>query len=567
VQREQLAQGTDRFIQAMNAQTTPSEAPIVDAESADAAEVETSATLEFLLRRMRHKSDFPALSDSVGRIQAISASENESLGSLANEILKDVALTNKLLRVVNTAHYRAAGGGTISTVSRAIALIGFAGIRNIALSLMLVERMQDKQHAQQLKEEFLRALMAGMLASELCPAARENEEAFIGSLLRNLGRLLTEFYLPDEATQIRKLVRPSRATSSALADKPTPEAAASNGVLGISYENLGVGVGKTWGLPDTLMRCMRAPTGELPKQSLSQHPDRLRWLATVANEAADALLFNTPDVAADALRALAQRYGTALSFKAEDILEAASRSRKRMAELTQGMQLKLNPGEPAERLIDSYYIDAPNAAPNEEATGFAALDEVATHEEPTTPANDPATVLTAGIQDITNALVENFKLNEVLRMVLETIYRSLGFRRVVFCMRDAKSGNLVGRIGLGDRGNELAPNFVVPLKAPAGGALDLFGMLCLKGVDIMIEDASVATIASRLPAWFTSKVQAPTFLLLPLVMKGNGPQKETVIGFIYADKAKVGEISLSEHELSLLRTLRSQAVMAFKQAS
>ena len=33
------------------------------------------------------------------------------------------------------------------------------------------------------------------------------------------------------------------------------------------------------------------------------------------------------------------------------------------------------------------------------------------------------------------------------------------------------------------------------------------------------------------------------------------------------DKAVAGAISLSEHELSLLRTLRSQAVMAFKQAS
>lgn len=541
----------------MNAEATPSES------QDDNASAESNATLEFLLRRMQHKSDFPALSDSVGRIQAISASEHESLSSLANEILKDVALTNKLLRVVNTAHYRTAGGGTISTVSRAIALIGFAGIRNLALSLMLVERMQDKQHAQQLKEEFLRALMAGMLARELCSTARENEEAFIGSLMRNLGRLLSEFYLPEEAERIRKLVRPV----GGGADKPMPEQTASSSVLGISYENLGAGVGATWGLPDSLMRCMRAPTGDLPKNGLSQHPDRLRWLASVANEAADALLFNTPDKAAELLKALAQRYGGALSFKVDDILEAASRSRKRMAELAQSMQLKMNPGEPAERLIDSYYIDAPNSALAEDATGLSSLDEVATHEDTQTPADDPATVLTSGIQDVTNALVEGFKLNEVLRMVLETIYRSLGFRRVVFCMRDARTGNLVGRIGLGEQGNELAPSFVVPLKAPAGGALDLFGMLCLKGVDIMIEDASVPTIASRLPAWFVSKVQAPTFLLLPLVMKASGQQKETVIGFIYADKAKAGDISLSEHELSLLRTLRSQAVMAFKQAS
>lgn len=543
----------------MNAEATPADP--TDADGV-APEGQSHATLEFLLRRMRHKSDFPALSDSVGRIQAISVSESESLGALANEILKDVALTNKLLRIVNTAHYRTAGGGTISTVSRAISLIGFAGIRNLALSLMLVERMEDKQHAQQLKEEFMRALMAGMLAGEICHGARESEEAFIGSLLRNLGRLLAEFYLPEEAEQIRLQTRPAGAGA-----KPVPEMTASTAVLGLSYEDLGLGVGQTWGLPDSLMRCMRAPTGALPRPGATPHPDRLRWLASVANEAADALLFNPPDKAGDKLKVLAQRYGAALSFKTEDILEAASRARKRMAELTQGMQLKMIPGEQAERLVDAYYVDAPNASGDDQATGVAPLDEIATHEDTEAPVDDPASVLTAGIQDITNALVENFKLNEVLRMVLETVYRSLGFRRVIFCMRDAKSGNLVGRIGLGERGNELAPNFVVPLKAPAGGALDLFGMLCLKGVDIMIEDAAVPSIAQRLPAWFTAKVQAPTFLLLPLVMKGGGAQKDTVIGFIYADKAVAGAISLSEHELSLLRTLRSQAVMAFKQAS
>jgi eukaryotic-like serine/threonine-protein kinase len=38
-------------------------------------------TLEFLLRRMRHKSDFPALSEAVVRIQRLAASDTESLNS------------------------------------------------------------------------------------------------------------------------------------------------------------------------------------------------------------------------------------------------------------------------------------------------------------------------------------------------------------------------------------------------------------------------------------------------------------------------------------------------------
>ena len=60
------------------------------------------ATLEFLLRRMRHKTDFPALSESVVRIQRLATSDTESIRSLTDEILRDVSLTNKLLRMVNT---------------------------------------------------------------------------------------------------------------------------------------------------------------------------------------------------------------------------------------------------------------------------------------------------------------------------------------------------------------------------------------------------------------------------------------------------------------------------------
>ena len=125
----------------------------------------------------------------------------------------DSALANKLLRLVNTVSYSHAGGGSISTVSRAVALIGFAGVRNLALSLVLLEHMQDKAHATRLREEFLRALMAGALARELTPIARETEEAFIGAMFQNLGRLLTEFYFPEEARQVRGMVDAAEAWS------------------------------------------------------------------------------------------------------------------------------------------------------------------------------------------------------------------------------------------------------------------------------------------------------------------------------------------------------------------
>ena len=50
-------------------------------EPATAPARRASGTLDFLLRRMRHKSDFPALSDSVARIQRVADSEHESLSA------------------------------------------------------------------------------------------------------------------------------------------------------------------------------------------------------------------------------------------------------------------------------------------------------------------------------------------------------------------------------------------------------------------------------------------------------------------------------------------------------
>lgn len=537
-----------------------------DQPAAPGAPIDGQAvTLEYLLRRMRYKSDFPALSASVSRIQALSDAENESLGVLCDEILKDVALTQKLLRLINTAHYRRAGTDPISTVSRAVTLIGMAGVRNLALSLMLVEHMDDKQHARQLKEAFLRTVMAGTLASELCQNRRDTEEAFIGALFRNLGRLLVEFYLPEDAQQIRELVRPE-------ADKPAvmSEAEASLQVLGLGFDDLGQHVGRSWGLPDNLLVAMKAPAGTLPARSLAAQPERLVWLGSLANEAADAMMFTTPAELGQRLSALNQHYAVPLELGRTALQDAAARARKRLTELTQALQLDLPKDSPAERLLESYYVDAPNAGqtdgPDAAALGLAepgadgALGAIQVY----TP-QDAAGILTSGIQDITNTMVESFKLNDVLRMILETIYRALDCRRVIFCLRDARSGQLVGRIGLGEEAEALKGLFQVPLRLPADGAADLFSVVTLKGADTLIADAATPSIAGRLPVWFRDRIQAPTFLLLPMSMKHQG--KDMVLGLIYADKGQAHSLQLSEKDLSLLRTLRNQAVMAFRQTA
>jgi serine/threonine protein kinase len=515
------------------------------------AEAQDAPVLDFLLRRMRHKSDFPALSDAIGRIQRLTQSEHESLASLSNEILKDVALTQKLLRLVNTAAYRHAGGGGISTVSRAVALIGFAGIRNLALSLVLLERMENKGHAQRLREDFLRSLMAASLARELCANARDAEEAFLGAMLHHLGRTLTEFYFPEEAEAVRRLVSP-------VEDGPPPlsEAAASAQVLGMSYEGLGLGVARQWGLPESLQRAMRRPVGEAPPRVIEDGAERQRWLARASNDMADVILHTAPEHAHAKVRALAQRHARALGISAEAFEQAADTARQHLAQMTEALEMHLPQNSRAQRLLAPLTPSAHDSLTAHELAPTQVMDRTEVGAPPS--AAQASELLAAGIQEITDAMVNSFQLNAVLRMILETIYRALGLRRVIFCLRDARGQTLTGRLGVGDDIERLAPLLRVDL---TGQPPDLLAAVCLKGADTLIQDARAANIAARLPVWFKGDLQARSFLLLPLMLKG------APLGLIYADHAEAGAVQLDDKQLSLLRTLRNQAVMAFRQAA
>lgn len=521
------------------------------ATPAATAQAVGNATLDFLLLRMRRKSDFPALSDSVVRIQRVASSEDDSVGDLTREILKDVALTNKVLRLVNSALFAHANRGAVSTVSRAVSLVGFNAVRNMALSLVLLEHMQDKAHAEQMREEFLRAMMAGSVAAEL--GGRElAEESFIGAMFQNLGRMLCSFYFPEEAAQIRAAVASG-----------TAEDAAALQVLGLGLEDLGVGVARTWGLPDALQRCMRAPLGAPPMRPPQQGGEGLRWLARAANEVAQAILHTDPGQLDARLLALAQAYARPLQQSPDAFAEAVQQARQRLVELARALELQVTPGSLAARLLRQ-----PQAAAPEPPVDIFSAHEL--HAEPTVPMvatvvldrsqamAQAADVLAAGIQDITNAMVdEGFKLNDVLRMILETMLRALGARRILFALRDPRTDTLVGRFGLGEGSEAAAPALAVPLRNTA----DLFAAVCLRGADTLIADATQGQLRARLPGWYAQGLNAATFLLLPLQLKGRP------FALIYADHDHAGALAVDDKVLGMLRTLRNQAVMAFRQRS
>ncbi|WP_041420843.1 serine/threonine protein kinase [Sideroxydans lithotrophicus] len=517
----------------------------------DAVANDAHSTLDFLLRRMRSKSDFPALSSIITEINQIVASESDSANKLARVILQDFALTNKLLRLVNTVSY-GQFGGNISTISKAVVIMGFETVRNIAMSLIMLEFMQNKSLAHQLKDEVVAAFFSGVVATQLAVGRniRDSEELMICAMFQNLGRMLVTYYFFEESQEIAKLVEQGQNEDQAAIK-----------VLGLTYNQIGIGVAKSWSFPKRLLDGMeKLPLGEPVKRPKTE-AEHMKATVSMANELCE-IAANAPQEKSQALNRLRLRYQDAVEVSERKLNEALESGMKELSR--RAMTLEINTSRsPLVKKVRQWSglpVEQQPAASCEPAEGMngvhgieSALDSNTQEDASIRP--DPETVMGAGIQDVTNSLVEDFNLNDLLLMVLETIYRGLGFKRAVICIRDNKQNAMVARMGLGEGVDGMIPRFRFNLTFEP----DVFHLAADKGVDIVIEDLRAESMANKIPRWYRELSDAQSFILLPIVIN-----KKT-LGLFYADMQQANGLKLSERQLSLLRTLRNQAVLAIKQ--
>ena len=502
-----------------------------------------------VMDRLRLDGDFPAASRSIGAINRITeGADTESNTMLASAVLEDVALTHKILRVVNSATFRHRGPA-VSTVSRAVMILGFETVRNIAVALLLIDNLQDRTQADALRETFARALLAGLVARSLAPAAgvRQGEESFVCALFHDLGRMVTLLHLPGDA----------RAITQRATDEHVPDNDVARQVLGVPYEAIGIEVAKHWGFPASIGSSQRR-FGPNPVYHVGTAGDRVHLLTVLSHGLAEVVATGSPKDRRSLVKGLMEHYGHGLGLTEPALHTALDDALGHIREWAATFELQLSRTTLSRQILAWAGGEQPG-----ETAGAMLPNGLPEPEVPAVPAGDAASraaqaisVLTAGIQDVSNALTGDYRLNDVLRMILETMYRSLGPKRVLLAIRDIQGDALQGRFGFGPDVQTLAKEFRIPL----GAGQDVFRLVLARGVDLLVKDADAPEIRDRIPAWFRSATPARTFVLFPIVVK----DKPT--GLIYAEHDQPGDLVIPEQELNLLRTLRNQAVLAIRQA-
>ena len=144
-------------------------------------------------------SELPAISGHVNEVLKITLNKRASVTCVSAVILKDYSLTNKILQVANSAYYLR--GAHISTIERAVSTLGLDVVRELAVSISLIEEfLKSGGEKEGLSKQMAISLLSANLSKLLVQKYKipvSPEEAYICTLLHDLGRIIMTIYFPD----------------------------------------------------------------------------------------------------------------------------------------------------------------------------------------------------------------------------------------------------------------------------------------------------------------------------------------------------------------------------------
>ncbi|MBA4371760.1 MAG: hypothetical protein C0402_02735 [Thermodesulfovibrio sp.] len=505
-----------------------------------------------VLLKIRRISDLPTMADTIDLINKLKTVEDSTISELTNIILKDYSLTTKLLKVVNSVHY--SQSGEVTTVSRAIFLMGIEHVKNIALTLMLFDNLKKNSAYATVVDVIVQALWSGIIAQKLVRDLNfvEEEEAFICALLHPLGKILVAYSMPETIAEIKEL---------SIQQGVTEEQAAVS-ILEISFEEIGTTIAAEWNYPQAIVQSMRnTHCDELGVAGAGLH-EKLSLVATLSNDVSNAL---AADMGREEKTAkIKQLLGSGKThLKVKDSLgDMLKTSAESLSDLAGSLNLDVNKSRFCRNLED---LSETQASPrtDEDVLEFKtdALKTIDTLFQQDGNEENPESIFSRGIQDINNSMLQPYSLNDIIQIALETMYRGMKnvrITRALFFVRNPGRPLLEVRLGFGADIEKIKKLLVFAV----GTSKDIFNLAIAQDSDLIIKDSHSPEIRRFIPACYRDAVPAAVYIiLLPISINKKN------IGLFCLEGQQQGFGDISKEYFNYLRILRDQTVLAIRQLS
>ena len=541
---------------------------------------------------LKHLGDLPIFSTSINKVRHISTDPNSDAMAVAKEVLKDANLSTKLLRLSNSAFYNR-GVGKIAVISRAVIVLGFETVRNLTLTLKLIEGFKDTNPSVDMSKMLVKSYLAAGFVRDIAEkcGVKDIEESYVCALLHNLGEITVAYVLPDEYLRITRLI-----------EEGSSQSAAENAVLGTSISLISQNLATTWEFPATVVNTMAPPPTNITG-TVKDHVTFNRSISSLAHQLLGNLYDDNDDgkKLPDTLGMITKATGLNGGI-IENYLNDSFRMSCTLA-TEYGLDKKLL--KPALGSADgtlrnkwarqlSYYasIDEgiPTASPDQVYTAAAVRMQLSgeaaplpntNRSETISPADLPSTQNNTGevylpttatteaapglpshqlqlqiIQEITDLIAKSARLSEVFVKVIDGIYRGAGFERVLLCLVTPDRRNYVGRLAVGAQHDILKQYFSFPIKPSS----DLFSKMLMEGGELTVNDTSNSVRRNLLPSDFVKVTGAVSFVIAAL------RYQDKAVGFFYADCAVSGR-TIGEAEQRNMLQFITQARLALRLCS
>ncbi len=188
--------------------------------------------------------ELPPLPLVVRKLIQITDDDRSNAEDVQQVLSGDQALAGKILKLVNSSFYGMSG--EIATISRAVVVLGFAAIRNLATGLGVAGIMAQSGKGAHQGLFWSHAITTASAAQVLATHTgyEDPEEAFIAGLLHDIGHLILATVKPDLFAET-------------MDGKSGDILAREQNLLGATHTKVGQKVMRHWRLPEKLGRAIR----------------------------------------------------------------------------------------------------------------------------------------------------------------------------------------------------------------------------------------------------------------------------------------------------------------------
>lgn len=460
-------------------------------------------------RRIGEK-EMPVFAYTARAIAAASTQEETPIAELAQQILRDSAMTARILRLANSVYYNP-GGRPVNTISRAIVFLGFNVVRSMAITIAIMEPLLKGVQHEHALEEMARSFHAAVQARTISQARgnEDAEEVFVAALLTRLGHMAFWCFPYDH----------DKLLDQAYQEWDDRELAEEE-VLGFSLTRLSLALNKEWGLSELLDETL---TGKNPDDPQNRDVLEANELVLAAEEGWGSIRTKT------IIDSIARRLHVPRT-EIEPLVEHGA---------YEAAQAAVEYGAVAA----SQYIPLPVQYSNNDTADSTGADL----------AKPDINLQMRILRELTTMLHERVDINAILGTIMEGIYRALGMERTVIAFVSGSDNILSAKYILGDDKDKLKRCFAF---AVGPGQDNLFSKLLNERQALWFNSKSHGQYEKLLSKEIKQCLGVLDFFAMPIWIGNKGK------GIIYADCKRSGR-KLSQEEFQTFGHFSEYATIAF----